>query len=341
MARRSQSVGPMRPYRPTPPRVLLVLRLRLCLALALALAAGCYTGPDSALSVPTPALDASAAPPPSRGDDDPTGGDGGLAPSPGLPCDVAALLASACLRCHGAPPVKGAPMSLLTYEDLVARWDEDPRRTIADVSLERMKATGSPMPPDGPLAASAIALFEAWLRAGTPRGSCTPPPSPDAGDSTDPDPAGAGDAADAGAAAEAGTVVATSACTSGTVWSPSSPPSALMAPGRSCLGCHALSGGPSLTLAGTVYPSLHEPDDCAGAGSNVSVVIVDATGKSHPVPVNAAGNFLRVTGLPMPYTARVVSGTKVREMTTPQTSGDCNGCHTQDGAHAPGRITAP
>jgi len=29
-------------------------------------------------------------------------------------------------------------------------------------------------------------------------------------------------------------------------------------------------------------------------------------------------------------------------MTAPQTSGDCNGCHTQTGANgAPGRITLP
>jgi preprotein translocase subunit SecF len=38
---------------------------------------------------------------------------------------------------------------------------------------------------------------------------------------------------------------------------------------------------------------------------------------------------------------------RMRKMTTPQTSGDCNGCHTQDGASltggtpAPGRITLP
>src|SRR5262249_34382137 len=34
-----------------------------------------------------------------------------------LPCDVAAVLAP-CLSCHGNPPSGGAPMSLVTYNDL-------------------------------------------------------------------------------------------------------------------------------------------------------------------------------------------------------------------------------
>ena len=50
-------------------------------------------------------------------------------------------------------------MSLVTYDDLVVPWDEDPTRTIADVSLERMKAMRSPMPPDGAVAAPAVDAF--------------------------------------------------------------------------------------------------------------------------------------------------------------------------------------
>jgi hypothetical protein len=227
-------------------------------------------------------------------------------------------------------------MSLATYDDLVEPWDEDPTRTIADVALERMKATQSPMPPGELLAASAVAAFAGWVNAGTPRVACgsAPATSDDAGAA--PDPVDAGPVTDGGAALDA------SVCTSGTTWTPGSPASALMAPGKRCLGCHNVSGGPSLTLAGTVYPTLHEPDGCNGIdGSSVSVVIVDAAGKSHTLPVNAAGNFLRVTGIPMPYTARVVNGTKVREMRTSQTDGDCNGCHGESGMQSPGRITAP
>ena len=90
-----------------------------------------------------------------------------------------------------------------------------------------------------------------------------------------------------------------------------------------------------------MYPTLHEPNSCDGVAGNVTVVIVDAAGKSHSMPVNAAGNFTRVTGIPMPYRAMVVSGTKVREMKTPQTDGDCNGCHSEQGSQAPGRVMAP
>ena len=44
----------------------------------------------------------------------------------------------------------------------------------------------------------------------------------------------------------------------------------------------------------------------------------------------------------MPFTAKVTHQGRERAMTTTQTSGDCNGCHTQAGANgAPGRITLP
>jgi mono/diheme cytochrome c family protein len=328
LARASQSGGPM-----TPPNAKALL-LFFLLVTALAVAAGCYTGPDTGLAPATSGGDASTddgGPPSSEAA---SGREAGARAPDGLPCDVSDLLASSCIRCHGARPSKGAPMSLVTYDDLVATWDEDPRRTIADVALERMKATQSPMPPDGALAPSAIDAFAAWVNAGTPKVACgAAPATSDAGPVTDPvDP---GPAADGGAAVDAGV------CTSGTIWASGSPGSALMAPGKRCLACHSVSGGPSLTLAGTVYPTLHEPDGCNGVDGGASVVIVDAAGKSHTLPVNAAGNFLRVTGLPMPYTARVVRGTKVREMRTPQTDGDCNGCHGESGTQSPGRIMAP
>ena len=53
------------------------------------------------------------------------------------------------------------------------------------------------------------------------------------------------------------------------------------------------------------------------------------------------GNFARVTNIPMPYRAMVVKGTKVREMKTLQTDGDCNGCHTEKGNGSPVRIMMP
>jgi hypothetical protein len=150
-------------------------------------------------------------------------------------------------------------------------------------------------------------------------------------------PTGDGGARAGDASADAATV-----CSSGATWAPGTPASELMHPGKPCLSCHAANDGPSYTLAGTVYPTIHEPNDCNGATApNLSVLIIDATGKSHTMPVNEAGNFFRVTSIPMPYRAMVVNGGKVREMKTPQTDGDCNGCHTEQGNRAPGRVMAP
>jgi hypothetical protein len=44
----------------------------------------------------------------------------------------------------------------------------------------------------------------------------------------------------------------------------------------------------------------------------------------------------------MPYTVEVRYQGRVRAMTTPQSTGDCNSCHTEQGAKgAPGRIMLP
>jgi hypothetical protein len=135
---------------------------------------------------------------------------------------------------------------------------------------------------------------------------------------------------------------AASVCSSGTTWSDAAAPSEQMHPGRPCIACHSSNGGPRLAIGGTVFPSLHEPDDCNGvARGGLAVIVIDATGKTHTLPVNAAGNFLRVSALPLPYRAMIVEGTKVRVMRTPQTDGDCNGCHADTGGSAPGRVMVP
>jgi hypothetical protein len=305
-------------------------------ALGLAAVVGCYTGPSSDLSpaMRGPGTSADGTDPLAPGSDgEPGSAEAGAPVAEGLPCDVAKVLAASCTDCHAARPVNGAPNSLVTYDDLVAPSSDDPSRKVAEVSLARMKATKKPMPPDGPLAASDIAILEKWVSAGMPKGSCgTKTATPDAGPSSN--------ATDAAPPTDAAPD-ATSVCTSGTTWVQGTPGSAAMQPGKTCIGCHSASGGPAFTLAGTVYPTLHEPNGCNGVPGNMTVVIVDAAGKSHSMPVNAAGNFLRVTSIPMPYTAMVVNGTKTRSMKTPQTNGDCNSCHTEFGTHAPGRIMAP
>jgi mono/diheme cytochrome c family protein len=116
-----------------------------------------------------------------------------------------------------------------------------------------------------------------------------------------------------------------------------------MHPGDACIACHGRSGGeaPRFNIAGTVYPTGHEPVDCNGT-NQAQIVITDKNGQSITLTPNAAGNFFASSALAFPITAKVVAGGKERVMATPQTSGDCNACHTQDGAMmAPGRVTLP
>lgn len=160
---------------------------------------------------------------------------------------------------------------------------------------------------------------------------------------------GDGGAADPDAAASDGAFDdASLVCTSGRT----SPPALLGSshrPGESCMatGCHAPSNPelPAFVISGTVYPTLHEPDDCVGGGADasvVTVVVTDSTNTVRTLTVNAGGNFLYRGAFTPPYTAKVVMDGKENAATAPQTSGDCNSCHTAQGANgAPGRIMTP
>lgn len=117
-----------------------------------------------------------------------------------------------------------------------------------------------------------------------------------------------------------------------------------MNPGMACIQCHSSDEGPRFSIAGTLYPTVHEPDLCNGAGSagDLQVVITGADGKTLRLTPNAVGNFFSETRLALPYQAKVIAGGAERAMAASQTSGDCNQCHTPDGANgAPGRIMPP
>ncbi|HET9957903.1 MAG TPA: hypothetical protein VFQ61_25570 [Polyangiaceae bacterium] len=118
-----------------------------------------------------------------------------------------------------------------------------------------------------------------------------------------------------------------------------------MRPGEACIACHAQTGdAPKFTIAGTVYPTGHEPNDCNGvtAATATTIVITDANQVEHKISANSAGNFMLSTSVATPYTAKVVTSVGERKMFSPQTSGDCNSCHTQDGSNgAPGRVLIP
>jgi hypothetical protein len=150
--------------------------------------------------------------------------------------------------------------------------------------------------------------------------------------------------AEAGAAPSADPLAAAPTCTSGMTWTKGNHGSAEMNPGLACIACHSTMNGPDLTIAGTVYPTGHEPDLCFGAdgASGVQVVITGADGQTITLTPVPSGDFHLGTRLMMPFTAKVTYKGRERAMTAAQTSGDCNGCHTQSGANgAPGRITLP
>lgn len=138
-----------------------------------------------------------------------------------------------------------------------------------------------------------------------------------------------------GTGGSAGGGVTGSVCTSMKTWNGNT--GAAMAPGYPCIACHFFS------IAGTIYPTAHEPNNCDGASlGGVSVVVTGADGQTLTITPNSAGNFYATSAISSPFTAKVVSDNGTRAMMTAQTSGDCNSCHTNPGANgAPGRIMLP
>jgi mono/diheme cytochrome c family protein len=74
----------------------------------------------------------------------------------------------------------------------------------------------------------------------------------------------------------------------------------------------------------------------------VSVTITGADGLTITLTPNEAGNFYSATRLKLPLQATITDQGRARTMAVGQSSGDCNGCHTQAGdSGAPGRIVLP
>lgn len=296
-----------------------------------AIAAGCGSAVDSAATSGTDALGGGD----SEGDEG-SGTAGGTTPgggasqggaADGVPCDVAKVLAAQCLSCHGQALAGGAPIRLVTFAELTAVSASHAPATQIERSLARMQDAQSPMPPGQPGAVSAadLAVLQAWVDSGTPKGSC-------------------GAAVGGGAQSPFG---APAKCTSGNMQGPEEGGS--MAPGYACMSCHggAGSGGDGeqsgFTIAGTVYPSAHEPNDCQSSGVSGSVVqITDANNQVLTLQVGASGNFYTGQPIALPYSAKLIFQGKERPMAAKQQSGDCNSCHTQAGAgNAPGRVLLP
>lgn len=252
-----------------------------------------------------------------------TGVGAGTGANTGLPCDIQQLLENRCIGCHLA----GASVPpLLTYDDLLKPAPSDPKKTMAQRSLERMQDTTSPMPPAPaePPTAAEIQTWQAWVSGGTPKGAaCT-------------------DTGDGGAPPATNPYATPTVCTSNKTWSGGNDGSGSMRPGGACITCHSMRGGPAYVVAGTVYPTAHEPNDCNGAPGPITVEITDANGAVTTLQANSVGNFYSRAKVAAPFHVKVKSGTKERAMSASLTAGDCNSCHTEQGVNgAPGRVMAP
>src|SRR5439155_16090380 len=115
-----------------------------------------------------------------------------------------------------------------------------------------------------------------------------------------------------GRAGTGGTTAAV--CTSMMNWSGATGP--LMEPGVSCNSCH----NHAFTIAGTIYPTAHEPNICYGVNGStgIRVVITGADGKTLTLTPSASGNFYSNTAVAKPFTAKVTNGSASRPMVASQ-----------------------
>lgn len=272
-----------------------------------------------------------------------------------VPILVQSMLNGKCLGCHGSTPLPGAP-SLRTFADLTGPSRTDPSRTAAAMMLARIQSTVAPMPPAGgtPASAAELAALRDWVSASYQTPCPTTPPT---GGS-----AGTASGAGTGAGGAPGVVVVPppagpdpfavgATCTSRTTAGGGE--SATMAPGQACINCHRNGGGgedegeseaPIFSIAGTLYPTGHEPNNCNGmnGSSGARIVITGANGVVLTLTPNSAGNFTSQARVTAPFRAKVTYQGRERLMLSTQTNGDCNACHTQNGASlAPGRIVLP
>lgn len=254
-----------------------------------------------------------------------------------LPCDVAAVLSGHCTSCHGSPPSGGAPMPLNSRSALLAPAPTQPTKSSGQLSIERMGSSVAPMPPPPAAAvpASEQSVVAQWVQAGMPAGSCG---------------AGSDGGTDAGVDPVFG---GPPTCTSGSYYQGGEGPQ--MHPGLACIACHSRgegggeggeSEGPSFAIAGTIYPTGHEYDDCnAPAAAGAVVEVTDNAGVTRRITANSVGNFSSADGSgwpQFPITARVLFEGRVRAMSRTVPTGDCNTCHTLQGDQgAPGRIALP
>jgi hypothetical protein len=105
-----------------------------------------------------------------------TGAAGTAAPAGNaLPCDVKAIVDDHCGLCHGAQTAFTAPMSLVTWDDLMAPTPSNPAVPTYQTVLQRVQDEARPMPqpPNARLTTDQVATLNNWINGGTPKGTDT------------------------------------------------------------------------------------------------------------------------------------------------------------------------
>jgi hypothetical protein len=88
-----------------------------------------------------------------------------------LPCSVSKVLAGSCQSCHGATPIAGAPMPLVTFADLHKPAVTQPTMKVHQLVQLRIHDQMRPMPPTTTLPPADMTALDTWLKAGALTGT--------------------------------------------------------------------------------------------------------------------------------------------------------------------------
>jgi hypothetical protein len=114
--------------------------------------------------------------------DDATTSEVGSIPGAPLPCEIDDVLERNCRKCHGVTTKFGAPMSLVSWEDLNAPTPSDASKKVYQEAARRVHLPDTdparmPQKPNPALSAMDLATFDAWIAGGAPKktADCTTP----------------------------------------------------------------------------------------------------------------------------------------------------------------------
>jgi hypothetical protein len=101
--------------------------------------------------------------------------DGGGAAQSGLECGVEAVLAENCQECHQSSPRFGAPMPLVTHQDLLRPAVSDRSKRGYELMQLRTHDEMMPMPPSGLLPRASLGALDSYFERGLPLDERTTP----------------------------------------------------------------------------------------------------------------------------------------------------------------------